>query len=260
MNNNARIFALLVVASAALAVMAALVAAANTDPLPPTTLNRLSDARLNTSYYASQSEEAEAGNVTELQIVGTGVTKFWQGYFGNVTGTITLDDADDNTMYDWSDAEPQGEIYASLASAITWADIDCWDQTQAGGTNLTIEESRYGMASNGVDGIDETFNITTHPELVVGTYNVTQNTCWTTHTYINGAYQTTYFYEVLLTDTVSMIYTTIIENDNIDAEVENTTDIIGFDGFAHDFQMLVAEDGSMGDDTSTTYYFWVELS
>jgi hypothetical protein len=50
---------------------------------------------------------------------------------------------------------------------------------------------------------------------------------------------------------------TIIEND----DWFNDTDEIGFDGYEHDFQMLVLEDGHAGASelTPTLYYFWVEL-
>jgi hypothetical protein len=61
---------------------------------------------------------ALAGNVTELSISGFSITQSWQGYFGNVTGTIMLSDSSDNVMYNWSLASPEGEIYASTNSSI----------------------------------------------------------------------------------------------------------------------------------------------
>ena len=49
----------------------------------------------------AESIQALAGNVTEININGFSTTQSWQGYFGNVTGTIQLADASDNQMYNW---------------------------------------------------------------------------------------------------------------------------------------------------------------
>src|SRR3989344_6931613 len=55
--------------------------------------------------------QAEAGNVTALNINSTRLTSRWQGYYGNITGRVTLDDASNNTLFDWELASPRGEIY-----------------------------------------------------------------------------------------------------------------------------------------------------
>src|SRR3990167_1096282 len=54
------------------------------------------------------SVNAQAGNVTELNIFGYSITQTWQGYFGNVSGTIILADANDKVMYNWSLASSEG--------------------------------------------------------------------------------------------------------------------------------------------------------
>jgi hypothetical protein len=55
----------------------------------------------------------------------------------------------------------------------------------------------------------------------------------------------------------AIIYTAIIEND----EEGNRSDVLGFDNETHDFQMLVGDDGhaGSGQDSTTPYYFYVEL-
>ena len=60
--------------------------------------------------------QTQSGNMTSLGINSTKITLRWQGFYGNVTGTITLDDASNNTLYNWQLASPQGEIYASNGS------------------------------------------------------------------------------------------------------------------------------------------------
>lgn len=260
MERNARNIFALVLAATILATAVPLVLADNTNPLFPTTLTAVQSERLNESRYGSKQVDAMAGNITEITLVGKSASKNWQGYYGNISGTISLEDLTGNIFYDWSDVEPQGEIYASYNSSVTWANIRCWNSSGTGGTNLTYEEAFFGITSNAVYGIDETFNETTHPEIVVGTYNITTNTCNTTYTYVNSARQRERFVEVLLSDGAAMVFTTIIENRDIISQVENTTDLAGFDNNKHDFQMLVGENGQNGDDQVTPYYFWVELS
>src|SRR3989338_10660551 len=72
--------------------------------------------------------QAQAGNVTALTINATRITERWQGYYGNITGTITLDDAQNNSLYQWQIASPQGEIYAvNHSTTPTWADVICFN-------------------------------------------------------------------------------------------------------------------------------------
>jgi hypothetical protein len=85
----------------------------------------------NTSYWNSDISpkilQAQAGNVTELYISGNAQTQTWQGYFGEIDGTIFLDDSENYTMYDWILMEPQGEIYATSEAVSNWETIHCLD-------------------------------------------------------------------------------------------------------------------------------------
>jgi len=231
----------------------------STDPLPPLTLESLSSSRMETGDISVQYLPAEAGNISHLNISGISVTKTWQGFVGNVSGTLVLRDADNNTMYDWTVAEPKGEVYASVNNSITWTGVACFDHTTAGGDyNSSIIELAYGVDYTDDDGIDETFNTVTHPAFQVGTTAIAVDSCPSTETYVNNATQTTRFHEMLLNDGTgeALIFATILENDQAD----NATDIVGFDGVEHDFQMLVIEDGHDGEEDATTnYYFWIEI-
>ncbi len=97
----------------------------------------------------------------------------------------------------------------------------------------------------------------TNIEFSVGTVNISLNTCPATNAYdVDGVATDGQFENVLLTDDVVLVFTTIIENN----EADNATDILGFDGNSHDFEMLVAENGHDGnEDNTTTYYFWAEI-
>ncbi|MCP3686324.1 MAG: hypothetical protein GY861_27080 [bacterium] len=199
---------------------------------------------------------AEAGNMTEMIIDGNKSTNYWQGYFGNITGSTVLADADNNTMYNWNMSDPTGEVYAANFT-VEWASIMCVNMTQTDdyveehAMNLSILETYFNVPFTDADGIDETFNETysdaTGFQVGDVTINVDDN-CPALYTFVDGAYQTASFVEVLLTDNVSaVVYTTVVEQD-----------VAGFDGAPRDFQMMVNEYGL--DEEPTLYYFYVDLA
>ena len=231
-----------------------------TDPTGPQSITRDEDQRFDVSSWPSLEVGAEAGNVTKLTITSLTQTQAWQGYYGEISGTITLDDAHNYTMYDWALADPEGEIYASNGSSVTWSSIMCVnysnDISSDFALNLTTLEDMFGMAESDVDGIDETFNesghlsdgTTDHPVVYVGTHTIAAGTCPATDLYENDSSSGINFTEILLTDNSSIIFTSIIEVNRM-----------GYNSSTWDFQMLVGEDGHDGDDTVTPYYFFVEL-
>jgi len=222
------------------------------------TINEIASSRANLSRYPPANiSNVMAGNVTEISMNGISTTKAWAGYYGNITGTITLENSDGNVFYNWTAVEPKGEIYASLNNSITWANIVCFEFDGSNGNfNVDDAEGWYGIQDDDEDGINETFTDDTNIGFQVGTVVIAPNTCPATNPYQNGAPVNNNFENILLTDQDVLVYTTIIEND----EADNSTDILGFDGRAHDFQMLVAENGHDGqEDTATTYYFWAEI-
>jgi hypothetical protein len=218
----------------------------------------------NPATYTPDDVEAEAGNVTELSLVAIATTKTWQGYYGNISGQITLEDAQGNVFYNWTSLEPKGEIYASVNNSISWDSIVCFNWTGQA-IDVEGEEARYGITDDQADGIDETFaSIGLDKNFFVGSRNITGVSeadgveCKTTNTFQYGLQGVSdQFENVLLTDGAgALVFTTVIENN----DANNATDINGFDDAPHDFQLLVAEDGHDGqEDTTTTYYFWAEI-
>jgi len=228
------------------------------------------------------SDEALAGNVTEITVFGYSPTQTWQGYFGNVSGTVQLADANDNVMYNWSLASPEGEIYASReGNTLDWTNIQCFNFTADGtdygvnaddeagtrggtsqtGMNLTQLEALYNIVSDDVDGVDETFTLDGSHESGAGLQHdlfYTNNLqfdageCLSTHVFTpNGGTADGTFQEVLLYEPTSdqIVFASILDEE----------DVAGFDGAYHDFEMLVLEDGHGTDVATTTYYFYVEL-
>ena len=207
---------------------------------------------------ADKTATAYGSNVTQLTVVGLRVTRRWQGYYGNVSGIITLDDANNWTMYDWSLGATEGEIYAANASSVQWGTIRCINlsSTYRGHNctgadeaclNITEIESAYGISSGDTDGVDETFN-NTLGSIRVGTTTITN--CPMVNLYTNDTTKSTYFWnETMLTynNTETIIFTGVV-NDNS----------WGFNNVTWDFQMIVGDNGL--DDSATNYYFYVELT
>jgi len=188
------------------------------------------------------SHAAVAGNLTELVVTGFTSTQSWQGYYGNVSGTIQLADGSNNVFYNWSQATAIGEVFASVES-IDWNTIQCFDMLNL----LSSLESKYNIFSNDVDGLDETFNLNDHSLFYVGNKLFNSGDC--NNTKVFGPGGVGFFEEVLLMDNFNRTVFTSILKDNA----------LGFDSVLHDFEMLVLEDGH-GTDTSTTkYFFYLEL-
>jgi len=198
--------------------------------------------------------QAYAGNLTALVIDATTVTLSWQGYYGNISGTVLLDDASNYTMYDWSVASPQGEVYAANSSVVTWTNIKCVNFTFNGSVDLNLTEinSMFSMNSWDADGINKTFNktYTDADGFYVGTVQInTADSCPMTYTYVNDTFQSSSFKEVLLTDNSTIVFTALLEQD-----------ARGFNNATSDFQIIVGENGHSGDTSVTNYYFFAEIA
>jgi hypothetical protein len=209
---------------------------------------------------STKTVSAYGGNTTQLSIDDTKQTARWQGYYGNITGIVTLDDANNFTLIDWSLGTIEGEVYAANATVSDWSTIRCINLSSTyRGHNCTGQEeaclnvteirSAYGMSSDGSDPDDvtKTFNETLG-SITVGT--VTVNNCYMANLYVNDSSQSIYYWnETMLTinDTETIIFTAIVSDDEW-----------GFNNVTWDFQMVVGDNGD--DSTATTYNFYVELT
>ena len=202
---------------------------------------------------------SEDGNTTQMDINGTQITQHWQGYYGNISGEITLDDADSNTLFSWRLASVSGEIFAvNTTASVQWGNITCVNLTNATGTlddmngatkiNGSTLNQQYFIAQEDEDDITGTFNYSFGGSITIGAVAIdSTDACPTAYLNVNNQSQTTDYVELLLFDNASaLVFGTIIEPD--------TT--VGFDSKEWNFQMIVPqENASVG-----TYYFYVELS
>ncbi len=233
------------------------------DPVPPQNVTLGSGGRF-IGASSGFAMSATSGNITAISIAHVQSSQYWQGYYGNISGEITLDDGSNNTLFSWALANPSGEIYASNQSnGIKWGNVTCVNLTNATSSdthgsskiNRTTIQSAYNLTDQNAENISSTFNSTFSGTLNVATRTITSSDqCPQLTTYKNEAWQTVSFKEVLLFDNLSALLFTSIIQENVDGFRSGTD--------PHDFQMMVLEDGSAGgpDSTSTTYYFYVELN
>ncbi|MGV8086785.1 MAG: hypothetical protein ACP5N1_04085 [Candidatus Woesearchaeota archaeon] len=244
-------------------------------PAGPKTLEVVGDSRWPT--WDSLNITAIAGNVSELNFNSSTITRTYQGYFGNITGLIVLGDSQNNTLYDWSIASPQGEVYAVRSVTVpAWGYVTCaaqWELQEedlALGVNETIDEdsvNRTFVVGGAQDQIDRFGSSElVHPQFYVANQSVAANDCPLAVMYNSSSMPSPYFKQVLLSDNTNtnasdtgfVIYTAIIAHTlNPFAESD------GFDQRTHDFEMLVGEDGHGAQDgataTTSTYWFYLEL-
>lgn len=217
-----------------------LVLAAN--PVPPNSVTVLSNETSNASTSGA-IVNISGGYIATLNVSTRTQNLRWKAFVGYISGRFALDDATGSTIYDWSNTNTTGEIYATRnGTTIAWAGINCSNIT-------TLETENINMnLTNSFDNITATFSNTSHAGFFVGSNQIFANSCRATHTYVNNATSNS-FAEVALYTQGTTIFTTILEND-----------VTGFDGNAYDFQMIVPENGAQGFSGSTAYYLYVEIT
>jgi hypothetical protein len=183
--------------------------------------------------------DAQAGNITQLNIDHSRITDTWQGFYGNVSGQIVLENAAGNNFYDWNYLSLTGEVYATRSSVTDWSTINCTNSTQ-----WQSEEASLGITSTQIDGINETYSAITHPQFQIGSRIM--DDCPSTRPY-NATSSSSQFWNVLLnSNSINVVYAAIL------AENKNA-----FDNSTADFEILVPVNRTTG---FATYFFYAELS
>jgi len=238
------------------------------EPTGPDTITVTNSSRGSGDVAAPVTIQAIAGNVTELKVSDERNTQAWQGYYGNISGTISLEDGIGNTFYDWTVTNPRGEIYASNFTTVTWASIYCINVSQNGtgvaggvlarpdgsisGINGSQIELNFGINETDLDGLNETFPAyyTNTVGFFVGNIHISDiDGCSSAHPYVNSAASAAWD-EVILSDNDTIVFTAIIRED-----------ATNYKNMASDFQLMVLENEHVGkENTPTNYYFYVEIS
>ena len=198
---------------------------------------------------AADNRTDAGGTITTLTLSATQQNTNWKAYLGNVTGILTLDDASQNTIFQWSLSGTAivGEIYVSRNSSVSWGAVNCSVQDK-----IYEEDSFLGMSNTSTDSINRTFNETVHPAITVAGRTIIQDSCRSTATWINDTVQSavnSVFPEVVLASEQgvgSVVYTAPLHDD---VNSFNQGQIV-------DFQLIVPDDATTA---ITTYYFYVEI-
>ena len=103
------------------------------------------------STAAANAVQAEGGNVTQVDVSTIMSTQKWQGFWGNISGSLALGDGVD-IFYNWTVVSFQA-VYASPGNDIDWATAgDLSGQAAREG-----KDTDYGFASGDSDSINATF-------------------------------------------------------------------------------------------------------
>jgi len=190
------------------------------------------------------------GSITTIELDVTAQNLKWKAFVGNVTGSLVLSDASNYSIYDWSLSTVVGEVYATRASStILWSNIQCSNLT-----HIANEEIALNHTSNPDDNISSTFSVKDHNPFYIGTVEITSNSCYSIHTNVNNQSQSSKFEEIILYDGTDH------QNGNIVYATNLEQDAAGYNTNQFDFQMIVPEVGLATWESSTAYYFYVELT
>lgn len=198
------------------------------------------------STYSADNRSDAGGTITTMVLNVTQQNDKWKAYVGNVSGVLTLDDVNANTIFQWamSDSEITGEVYASRALSPGWASINCSNVTL-----IETEDSTLGFTASALDNINTTFNETTHTSFIVAGITIQTDTCRGTATYVNDSKQninTAFFQEIVLGSGTDVIFASKLNKDVASFFNESIVD----------FQLILPDDVSAA---ASTYYFFVEL-
>ncbi|MCK4670721.1 MAG: hypothetical protein KAT43_05970 [Nanoarchaeota archaeon] len=184
---------------------------------------------------------ATGGYIANRDLLVQSQTNNWQGYYGQVTGNISLADASGDVMYAWTSVTIEGEVFASKSASVIWTSIAAYDALGFAG-NCTAPGTEAGTGS---DRVNNTFTGSTGPRqnTDIADQTITANSACATETYVNGAQAANIWEEYILTDGTNWVWATEI-NDSGTA----------FDGATEDFQLIVP-----ANTTTLTYYLYVEL-
>jgi len=183
--------------------------------------------------------DVEGGNVTYLDFDSGQQSQIWQGFFGQISGGLVLENSQGYTMYDWTIVEAKGEVLATRHIISDWSQINCSTQNE-----IYQEEYRLNIPNASSEGINDTYMNTTHPQFEVGLIVI--NGCRSTLTDNSTSDKAVFWNIVLNADANRTVFAGLIEDN-----------VIGFNGTAVDYQLLVPANRTSG---FAVYNFYLDLT
>lgn len=174
------------------------------------------------------SQPVTSGHIYHGDLDTTQLTYRWAGVFGNTTGQIVLRDGSGNTFYTWSNANGK-VVYVTTSNSPTWSSL-----TAATISTINTQASWINQA-NTADSYNNTFDDGTG-SLPSNIFSVSAPTA-TVGSWTNYA----------LEDGTNLIWAV------------GVTTAAAYNGTTYEYEVLIPENGTGGDTSATTYYFYVEL-
>lgn len=181
---------------------------------------------------SADSVIAIGGNITNIDIDATLQSTNWAGFFGDVTGTLTLAGSS-NTFYSWGSINT-GYILFANASTVDWAS----GVAIGNSATRTAEDTAIGLTGL-TDSVNNTFTDTTDMNgITIGVTTFGAGSAVSANSNSTGVDWTTF----LLTSGTTRLYGCAINQSGLD-----------YEGNAADFQLLVPSGASR------TYYVFADL-
>jgi hypothetical protein len=179
---------------------------------------------------SSGTTTAQGGNVTQINVSGTAITGRWAGFYGSISGNITLSDAANNNFYAWTITNfTNAVVYAANGTISTWNLVPI---------NNSI--APIGIQTAAADNFNNTFGST-------GTFSSASMSVASTpltNTYQGGSVGTLKTYALVTSDGLVNVWAGVAQ--------WNTTSFKT--GQRVDYQIIAP-----AKTTGTTYNFYLEL-
>jgi hypothetical protein len=173
-----------------------------------------------------------AGNVTRITIEANMSTFRWVGLYGNASGTFQLGDSSGNALHSWGNAKGR-VVYLSKANP-SWS-------TLADANIAAVTANFTFIGGSAADNYTNTF-VGTAENIGSGIFSLTSDYATTLST---GA---TTWKTYTITDGTNIIFTGRVSEDGT-----------AYNGDTADYQMIIPEDGTGGDETATEWKIFLEL-
>jgi hypothetical protein len=173
-----------------------------------------------------------AGNITRVTLEANMSTFRWVGLYGNASGTFQLGDSSGNALHSWGNAK--GRIVYLCKANPTWASL-----ADANIAQVTADFAFIGGSA--ADNYTNTF-VGASENIGSGIFSLSSDYATT----LSGGATTWKTYS--LTDGTNIIFTGRVSEDGT-----------AYNGDTADYQMIIPEDGTGGDETATQWKIFLEL-
>lgn len=175
--------------------------------------------------------DLQAGNITRINLVSNMSTIRWTGLFGNASGSLKLGDSGGIVMYSWT---ALGNLVYLSEDTPAWATLADASEADVGAVYTFI-------ASSAADNYTNTFS--NAPE-DIGSNLFTISSDYAT----SMSNSTTVWKTYSLTDGANIVFAGKVSSGGQ-----------AYNGDYVDYQMLIPEDGTGGDETTTNWMLFIEL-